>query len=215
MELDGLKALVTGTSRGIGAALLDALRAEGCEVTGVSRTAGRGRVACDVADPAQVAALLDRTGPVDLLVNNAGLIHRPANLVDLPLAEWHRLFATNVFGTVALLQAYLPPMNERGAGTVLNVSSTWGRHGAGRQSPYCATKFAVEGLSQAVAQEVAPGVAVVAVNPGVVATDMLATCFETDVTGYTPPAACAASFVRMLHRLDAAWNGRSVDVAEF
>ncbi|MHC4732358.1 MAG: SDR family NAD(P)-dependent oxidoreductase, partial [Planctomycetota bacterium] len=196
MELNGLEALVTGTSRGIGAALADALRAEGCAVTGVSRTGGD---ACDIADPAQVAALYDRTGPVDLLVNNAGVIHRPAKLVELPLAEWHRLFATNVFGTVAMLQAYLPPMNERGAGTVLNVSSTWGRHGAGRQSPYCATKFAVEGLSQAVAQEVARGVAVVAVNPGVVATEMLATCFQRDVSGHTPPADCAASFVRMLH----------------
>lgn len=212
MELNGLKALVTGTSRGIGAALLDALRAEGCAVTGVSRT---GRDACDVSDPAQVAALYERTGPVDLLVNNAGVIHEPANLVDLPLAEWHRLFATNVFGTVAMLRAYLPAMNARGAGTVLNVSSTWGRHAAGRQSPYCATKFAVEGLSHAVAQEVARGVAVVAVNPGVVATEMLATCFEGDVSGYTPPADCAASFVRLLQRLDASWNGRSVDAADF
>ncbi|MHC4819052.1 MAG: SDR family NAD(P)-dependent oxidoreductase [Planctomycetota bacterium] len=212
MELNGIKALVTGTSRGIGAALEVALRAEGCEVTGVSRT---GADPCDIGDPEQVAALFRRTGPVDLMINNAGVIHEPAALVDLPLAEWHRLFATNVFGTVAMLQAYLPAMNARGAGTVLNVSSTWGRHGAGRQSPYCATKFAVEGLSQAVAQEVARGVAVLAVNPGVVATEMLATCFEADVSGYTPPADCAASFVRMLHRLDGSWNGRSIDVADF
>ncbi|MHC4974721.1 MAG: SDR family NAD(P)-dependent oxidoreductase [Planctomycetota bacterium] len=212
MELNGIQALVTGTSRGIGAALQAALRAEGCEVTGVSRT---GADACDISDPEQVAALCGRTGPVDLLINNAGVIHEPESLVDLPLGEWHRLFATNVFGTVAMLRAYLPAMNERGAGTVLNVSSTWGRHGAGRQSPYCATKFAIEGLSQAVAQEVARGVAVLAVNPGVVATEMLATCFEADVSGYTPPADCAASFVRMLRRLDASWNGRSVDVADF
>ena len=73
MDLSRIKALVTGTSRGIGAALLDALRAEGCAVTGISRT---GADACDVADPAQVAALYDRTGPVDLLVNNAGVARR-------------------------------------------------------------------------------------------------------------------------------------------
>lgn len=212
MDLQGIKALVTGTSRGIGAALLGALGEEGCEVTGVSRG---GSGACDISDPEQVAALYRRTGPVDLLINNAGVIHEPATLVDLPLEEWHRLFATNVFGTVAMLRAYLPAMNERRAGAVLNVSSTWGRVGAGHQSPYCATKFAVEGLSQAVAQEVARGVAVVAVNPGVVATEMLATCFQGDVSGYTPPADCAASFVRMLQRLDASWNGRSVDVADF
>lgn len=212
MDLDGVRALVTGTSRGIGRALLDALRAEGCAATGVSRT---GPDACDVSDPAQVAALYRRTGPVDLLINNAGVIHEPQSLVDLPLEEWHRLFATNVVGTVAMLRAYLPAMNAGRAGTVLNVSSTWGRVGAGRQAPYCATKFAVEGLSQAVAQEVARGVAVVAVNPGVVATEMLATCFQADVSGYTPPADCAAAFVRMLRRLDESWNGRSVDVADF
>ena len=201
---------MTGASRGIGAALADALRDEGCDVIGASRTAGE---ICDITDDAQVAALYECTGPVDLLINNAGVIHAPADLVDIPLAEWRRLFATNVFGMVAMLRTYLPAMNARGSGTVLNLSSTWGRSAAGRQAPYCATKFAVEGLTQAVAQEVAPGVAVVAVNPGVVATEMLATCFETDVSGYASPAECAASFVRMLRLLQPDWNGRSVDVA--
>ncbi|MHC4549446.1 MAG: SDR family NAD(P)-dependent oxidoreductase [Planctomycetota bacterium] len=212
MHLDGITALVTGTSRGIGASLADALRRAGCRVIAVSRTEGE---VCDVSVPAQVAALYRRTGPVDLLVNNAGVIHRPAPLVDLPLEEWRRLFDTNVFGMVAMLKAYVPPMNERGRGTVLNVSSTWGRHAAGRQSPYCATKFAVEALSRALAQEVAAGVTVLAVNPGVVATDMLATCFEGDVSGSTPPAECAASFVRLLEQVDPSWNGRSVDVAAY
>ena len=210
MKLDGQKALVTGASRGIGAALADALRAAGCDVISVSRTAGE---ICDVSDEAQVAALHERTGPVELLVNNAGVIHAPADLVDIPLDEWRRLFDTNVFGMVAVLRAYLPAMNARGSGTVLNVSSTWGRHAAARQSPYCATKFAVEALSQTLAQEVAPGVTIVAVNPGVVATDMLATCFQADVSGYTPPEECAAGFIRMLRLLDPSWNGRSVDVA--
>lgn len=205
-----MRALVTGASRGIGRALVDALRAEGCEVFSAART-GDG-ILCDVSDPAQVERLRARTGPVDLLVNNAAVIHEPAPLVDVPLAEWRRLLDTNVLGMVAVLKAYVPDMNARGAGVVCNLSSTWGRSVDARQAPYCATKWAVEGLSRALAHEVAAGVIVIAVNPGVVATDMLATCFEGDVAGATPPAECAAAFVRMLRRVTPAWNGRSVDL---
>jgi NAD(P)-dependent dehydrogenase (short-subunit alcohol dehydrogenase family) len=209
MKLPGARILVTGSSRGIGAALVEALDAAGAQTVGVSRS---GAVRCDVSDAAQVDALFERTGPVDVLINNAGVIHQPADLVDIPIDEWRRLFETNVFGMVALLRKYVPPMNARNAGVVLNLSSGWGRFAAARQSPYCATKFAVEALSQSLAAEVAPGVAVLAVNPGVVATEMLATCFEADVSGYTPPEACAAGFVDLLGRVDASWNGRSVDV---
>ena len=206
---------MTGASRGIGAALLRALREAGAEAAGCARTEGPGVLPCDVADPAQVRALFERTGPVDLLVNNAAVIHDPAPLVEVPLDEWRRLFDVNVLGMVAVLQAYLPAMNERGGGVVLNVSSTWGRSVSPRQAPYCATKWAVEGLTAALADEVAPGVAVLAVNPGIVATDMLATCFERDVSGFTPPEECAAQFVRLLGRVDAGWNGRSVDAASY
>lgn len=215
MELTGARALVTGASRGIGQALAAALRAEGSEVVAVARTPADGVARCDVTVPAEVEALVARAGPFDLLVNNAAVIHEPAPVVDLPLEEWRRLLETNVVGLVAVLKACLPAMNAAGRGVVLNLSSGWGRAGAPRQAPYCATKFAVEGLTQTVAGEVAPGVAVLAVNPGVVATEMLATCFESDVSGYTPPEECAASFVRMLRQVGPAWNGRSVDVDAF
>jgi NAD(P)-dependent dehydrogenase (short-subunit alcohol dehydrogenase family) len=215
LELRGKRVLVTGASRGIGAALADALRAEGCDLELVARTAGGGVEACDVSDPAQVAALARRTGPVDVVINNAAVIHEPAPVVEVPDAEWRRLFDTNVLGLVAVLRAYVPAMNARGAGLVVNVSSTWGRVAAARQAPYCATTFAVEAISAALAAEVAPGVCVLAVNPGVVATDMLATCFQADVSGYTPPAECAAAFVRMLRQADPGWNGRSLDVDSF
>jgi len=207
-----MKALVTGASRGIGRALAAALTAEGYDVIGVARSGGSGGLRCDVSDPAQVDALRKRTGPVDLLVNNAAVIHEPAPLVDVPLAEWRRLFDTNVLGMVAVLKAYVPDMNAKGAGVVCNLSSTWGKTVSARQAPYCATKWAVEGLSKALAEEVTPGVVVLAVNPGVVATDMLATCFEGRIQGATPPSDCAAAFVRMLRRVTPAWNGRSVDL---
>jgi len=211
----GTRVLVTGASRGIGAALAAALRAEGCDVVGAARTEGPGVDACDVSRPDDVAALFARTGPVDVVVNNAALIHEPAPLWEVPHVTWERLFAVNVLGMVSVLRAYVPPMNERGSGVVVNLSSGWGRSGAGRQSPYCSTKFAVEGLTESLAQEVAPGVVVLAVNPGVVATSMLETCFEQDVSGFTPPGECAASFVRMLRRVGPDWNGRSLDAPAF
>jgi NAD(P)-dependent dehydrogenase (short-subunit alcohol dehydrogenase family) len=212
VTLRGKRALVTGASKGIGRALADALRAEGCDVIGAARTEGEGVLRCDISVPEEVERLRARTGPVDILVNNAAVIHEPAPLVDVPLAEWRRLLDTNVLGMVAVLKAYVPDMNARGSGVVCNLSSTWGKSVDARQAPYCATKWAVEGLSKALAEEVATGVVVLAVNPGVVATDMLRTCFEGAIGGATPPEACARAFVAMLRRVTPAWNGRSVDL---
>ncbi|MHC4955840.1 MAG: SDR family NAD(P)-dependent oxidoreductase [Planctomycetota bacterium] len=204
--------MLTGASRGIGAALANALREQGCELFLVARSGGPGIERCDVSKPDQVAALYDKVGPVDLLINNAALIHEPAPLVEIPLEEWRRLIDTNVLGLVDLCKTFVPAMNERGKGVVVNVSSTWGRSAAAEQSPYCATKFAVEAISSSLAQEVAPGVVVIALNPGVVATEMLGTAFAGDVSMYTPPEQCAADFVALLRRLGPADNGRSLSL---
>ncbi len=212
MELNGTRVLLTGASRGIGRALAAALREEGCDLVAVARSEGKGVERCDVSRPDEVAALFERVGPVDLLINNAGVIHEPAPLVDIPLSEWRRLFEINVFGMVDLCRTWVPSMNERGSGVVVNLSSTWGRVSAGEQSPYCATKFAVEALSAALAEEVKPGVVVISLNPGVVATEMLGTAFASDVSMYTPPERCAADFVEMLRGVDASWNGRALSL---
>ena len=193
-----------------------------------------GFAALDTADPIAAANELERA--VDKLGFKGAMIHgltggelfiddrrfwpifERAQALDVPLylhPALPHMFGVNVFGMVAMLQAFVPVMEERGSGYAINLSSTWGRHAAALQSPYCATKFAVEALSQALAQEVAPGVAVVSVNPGVVATDMLATCFGGDVSGATPPEECAASLVRMMERMDPSWNGRSLDAADY
>jgi len=212
------RVLVTGASRGIGLALADALRARGDEVIGTARTATAGCLACDVRDDAQVRALAARVGPVDVLVNNAAVIHDPAPLVDVPLAEWLRVLETNLVGMVAMLRAFVPEMNRRGSGIVVNVSSTWGRSAAALQAPYCASKFAVEGLTRSLAAEVAAGVCVVAVNPGVVDTGMLATAFSGRTEGATPPDACARRFVRLLEAVGERgprFHGRSLDVDSF
>jgi NAD(P)-dependent dehydrogenase (short-subunit alcohol dehydrogenase family) len=208
MELRGRRALVTGASRGIGRALSDALEAEGCEVVRVSRS---GPERCDVSDERQVLRLASSTRPVDLLVNNAGVIHEPAPVREIPLSEWERLFRTNLFGMVAMIRAFLPGMERRGSGAIVNLSSGWGRFAEANQAPYCATKFAVEALGRALAAEVGPGILVLTVNPGVVATDMLGVCFEGDTGGAILPEECAHRLLRVLRAADATWNGRSVD----
>jgi len=207
MNLDGASVLVTGASRGIGKAWARALGERGARVFGASRG---GPIACDVTDPDQVRALRSETGPVDLLVNNAAIIHEPAPLWEVPPDVWEAVLRTNVLGTVALMRAYLPAMNERGRGICINLSSAWGRVAEAEQAPYCASKFAVEALTQSAAAEVADGVAVVALNPGVVATEMLATAFGGDVSAYPTPAETAPSFVSLVEAMDASWNGRSL-----
>ena len=98
VRLEGRRVLLTGASRGIGAALLGALEEKGCDVHAVARTAGARVRSMDVSDPEQVRALRDAIGGVDVLINNAGVIHSPAPLTEIPLDEWERLFSVNVFG---------------------------------------------------------------------------------------------------------------------
>ncbi|MEM8884016.1 MAG: SDR family oxidoreductase [Planctomycetota bacterium] len=209
MNLVGARVLVTGASRGIGRALMPELVARGAEPIGVARG---GAEICDVSDREAVRALYERTGPVDLVINNAAIIHEPAPLWEVPPEEWEQVLRINVLGTVHVLQQYLPAMNERGRGTVVNLSSGWGRFAEAGQSPYCASKFAVEALTQSVAAEVAHGVCVVALNPGVIATDMLSKAFGGDVSSYPTPEETADRFGEFLERLTESDNGRSLDL---
>ena len=116
----------------------------------------------------------------------------------------------NVTGTANVIRHALPALAADGV--IVNVSSTWGRSAAGRQAPYCASKFAVEALTQSLAQELPNGMAAVAVNPGVIATEMLETAFEGDVSAFPTPEALVPSWLGLLSRIDASWNGRSLDL---
>lgn len=197
--LRGRRAVVTGGGRGIGAATARALAAAGASVVvsarsedeigavaGELRSAGHEAEAipCDVADPAAVERLFERateTGPVDLLVNNAG-IASSAPVGRHSVEEWDRIFAVNVRGVFLATRAFLPPMAERGTGRVVNVASVAGKMGAPYISAYTASKHAVVGFTRSVAAEVAKtGVTVNAVCPGYVETEMMETSVSTIV----------------------------------
>ncbi|MCI0340755.1 MAG: SDR family oxidoreductase [Planctomycetales bacterium] len=234
MKLEGASVLLTGASRGIGAAVARALGARKARLVLVARDAarleavaadarragGEARVSAgDVADPATaeraVAAAVEAFGGVDILVNNAGLLTTPRPLVETPLEDFRRVLEVNVLGVVSFLRAAVPVMVRKGRGIAVNVSSGWGRVADAGVSPYCASKFAVEAISQSVAAEVPRGIVVVAASPGVVDTDMLRTAWGDEAARHPPPEDLAPRFLRMLEALGPRHNGRSLDAGEF
>jgi len=218
---------LTGATRGLGRALVERFIEAGHTLHGCGRSADKiaelmrefgdphsFRVV-DVANDAAVAAWASeilRMGPPDLVINNAGLINASAPIWNVPADEFARVVAVNLNGTASVLRAFLPALNARGQGVIANVSSGWGRSTAPEVAPYCATKWAVEGLSQAVAQEVAAGVAVCAVNPGVIHTEMLESCFGAGARQFPDPNEWAGRAASFLLGLDAAANGRALSI---
>lgn len=179
-------AVVTGANSGIGRATSIHLASHGYRVFGTVRSAERAAkllamaddagvhvelVELDIADDASVSAgfarILDAAGHVDVLVNNAG-VGGNAVAEECPPALYLDVMNVNLCGAVRCLQAVLPGMRERGRGAVVNITSIAGRVAALAQSPYVASKWAFEGLSEGLAQELAPfGIRVVIVEPGV------------------------------------------------
>ncbi|MCH2097474.1 MAG: 3-oxoacyl-ACP reductase FabG [Pseudomonadales bacterium] len=184
----GRVALVTGASRGIGAAVADGLAAAGYRVAGTAtseagsaaiddRLADRGRgFVMDVADDASVEAGLtavrDALGDPAILVNNAG-ITRDNLIMRMKPDEWGNVLDTNVGGLFRLTRRVLRPMMKARFGRIVNLSSVIARMGNAGQTNYAASKAAVEGFTRALAQEVGSrGITVNAVAPGFIETEM-------------------------------------------
>lgn len=177
--------LITGGSRGIGAATVRAFAQRGDRVLflyekehaaaqAVAQQTGATAICCDVADSAAVQKAFSHIGPVDILVCNAGICH--AGLIQqIEESEWDRLFAVNVKGIYNCVRAALPGFLQTHSGCIVTVSSMWGQVGASCETAYSATKGAVIALSKALAQELgSSGIRVNCVAPGVIATDMCA-----------------------------------------
>ena len=221
--MDKRKIVVTGTSRGLGLALVEGFIGQGHTVFGCSRSAeameqlGRRFPAphdfavVDVTDDARVrewvASILAAAGPPDLLVNNAGLINRNAPLWEVPAAEFSRVIDVNIKGTVNVIRHFAPAMIERGSGVIVNISSGWGRMTSAEVAPYCATKWAIEGMTRALAAELPGGMAVVAADPGIINTEMLQSCFGDRAANYPTPQEWAQEAVPRLLKLKATDNG--------
>lgn len=220
--------VLTGTTRGLGRAMAEGFAASGWTVLGCGISQeGLLRMQqqlppphqfekVDVSRDTEVQAwadkLLTKYGPPALVVNNAGLINKPANSWDVPADTWRRLFKVNVLGMAWVIRAFVPAMVKAQRGVIVNFSSTWGRTTSPEVAPYCATKYAVEGLTQSLAQELPKGMAAVALNPGVIDTDMLKTCFGESASAYQKPKDWARKAVPMILSLNEAQNGKSISV---
>jgi NAD(P)-dependent dehydrogenase (short-subunit alcohol dehydrogenase family) len=218
--------VLTGVTRGLGLAMAEGFIAAGHRVCGSARNASgieelRRRWGAphrfdvvDVADDAQVArwakAVLSDVGPPDLLVNNAALMNENAMLWEVPPDEFRRLMDVNVLGTYYVIRHFVPAMVARATGVIVNFSSGWGRSTSPEVAPYCATKWAIEGLTQSLSQELPSGMAAVAFNPGVINTDMLRTAYGPSASRYQTPTDWAKKTVPLILGLSAKHNGEQV-----
>ena len=192
--------VVTGGSRGIGAAIVARFAARGDRVyflyeknhqaaKAVSEKTGAIAICCDVADGEQVKAAFARIPEVDILVCNAGICWYGL-LSSMEEGDWDRLFAVNVKGIYHCVRAAMPAFLRTHRGSIVTVSSMWGQVGASCEAAYSATKGAVIALTKALAQELGPsGIRVNCVAPGVILTDMCASVGADVLEGLAQEAA--------------------------
>ena len=222
--------LITGVTKGLGRALAEWYIAHGHTVVGCGRSAEilnlrfthpapHDFAAVDVAEENKVAMWAEKMlavhGAPDVLINNAALMNTPAPLWQVPAAEFNKLVDVNIKGVATVIRHFVPAMIARRTGVIVNLSSGWGRSVAPEVAPYCASKYAIEGLTLALAQELPAGMVAVPLNPGVIDTDMLRQAWSDGATSYPKAdawARIAAPFILQLGPKD---NGRSVSVPSF
>lgn len=198
-----LKIMLTGATRGLGRSLVDRFVERHCTVWGCGRSKDHVEKLCqvygsphdfetvDVSEEADVIRwtqrLLKEYGPPDLVINNAALMNKLAPLWEVSASEMEQLMRVNVLGVAHVIRHIVPAMIQKGRGVIVNLSSGWGRSTSAEVAPYCASKYAIEGLTKALADELPDGLAAVPLNPGIIDTDMLRTCFQ-DSAGHYPDA---------------------------
>jgi NAD(P)-dependent dehydrogenase (short-subunit alcohol dehydrogenase family) len=220
--------LITGVSRGLWRALTEEFirlghTAIGCGRSEKAMASLRDRHAgandfcvVDVVDDAGVAAWAKRVlgvyGAPDLLLNNAALINRNAPLWEIPAGEFSSVIDVNIKGVANVIRHFVPAMVARRRGVIVNFSSGWGRSTDAEVAPYCATKWAIEGLTRSLAQELPAGLAAVPLNPGIIDTDMLRSCFGGPAGSYPTPGDWAKTAVPFLLKINKADNGKPLTV---
>jgi NAD(P)-dependent dehydrogenase (short-subunit alcohol dehydrogenase family) len=225
----GKLVVITGTSRGLGRAMVEEFIRRGHTVVGCGRSttamaeltkrhhAPHDFAAVDVASDAAVQAwakhILQFHGAPDLLLNNAALINRNAPLWEVGAQEFSNVVDVNIKGVANVIRHFVPAMVVRRSGVIVNFSSGWGRSTSAEVAPYCATKWAMEGLTQALAQELPSGMAAVPLNPGIINTDMLRSCFGGSASAYPSAKEWAELAVPFLLKLGARDNGKPLTVA--
>ena len=222
--------VISGATRGLGLALAESFAVSGHTVIGCGRNAdiisalnqqlGDPHLfqSVDVANDDAVKNfanhVLESYGAPDLLLNVAALMNQPKPLWEIPAAEFDALMQVNISGTANIIRHFTPAMAAKRKGIIVNFSSGWGRSTDANVAPYCASKWAIEGLTQALAQELPQGMAAVALNPGIIDTDMLRTCWPTDAASFPDPAEWVKKAAPFILKLSAKDNGKSLSVPD-
>ena len=195
--------LITGVTKGLGWSLAHGLAALGHTIVGCGRSAPQieslssilrephSFSALDVARDSDVqqwaSSILKKYGPPDLLINNAAVINKNAPLWKVPAEEFDAVMDVNLKGIANVIRGFVPEMVRRNSGVIVNLSSGWGRSTSPEVAPYCASKWGVEGLTLALAQEVPQGMAAIPLNPGIINTEMLQSCFGGSADRFPDP----------------------------
>jgi len=226
--MKGKTVVITGCTRGLGRAMIPRFIDAGWQIAGCGRN--ESQVAdlsrqipaphlfqpCDVSLESDIAAfcaaILKQFGPPDLVLNNAAIINPNAPLWETSAGDFSRIIDINVKGPAAMMRHLLPAMLKRGSGVIVNFSSGWGRCTAADVAPYCATKYAIEGLSLATAQDTGGKVAVIPMNPGIIDTDMLRTTFGGEAGGFPDADDWAKRAVPYFIKLGTKDNGKPLTV---
>jgi NAD(P)-dependent dehydrogenase (short-subunit alcohol dehydrogenase family) len=223
-----MKIIITGVTRGLGRALTAEFIRLGHTVIGCGRGsegifdlrmkfgAPHSFDVVDVANATKVgmwgARALAFSETPDLLINNAAVMNTPAPLWKVPAEEFANLVNVNITGVANVIREFVPAMVAAQKGVIVNMSSGWGRSVSPEVAPYCASKWAIEGLTQALAKELPAGMAAVPLNPCATDTDMLRQCCGEDAAHYPKAEAWARVAAPFILQLGAKDNGLSLSV---
>lgn len=220
--------VVTGATHGLGRAMTAEFARLGHTVLGCGRSqkeidrlkgdfgAPHDFYAVDVSQDDAVkswaSVCLTTHAPPDLLINNAGIINKNARLWEISAREFSDVIDINVKGTANVIRHFAPAMVKRKRGVIVNLSSGWGRSTDAEVAPYCASKWAIEGLTQSLAQELPSGMAAVPLNPGIINTEMLQSAFGGSANHYPTAEEWAKIAVPLLLKLGPQDNGKQLTV---
>lgn len=215
--------LVTGVSRGLGYAMTEQFIHRGHTVLGCARSAEAVEKLrqqygsphhfsiVDTADEQQVKAwsenLLNQYETPDLLINNAAIINHLTPLWQISPQEFSQVIDINIKGVFHVIRYFVPAMVARRKGIIINLSSGWGRSTSPGVAPYCASKWAIEGLTRSLAQELPEGMAAIPLNPGIIQTDMLKICMGDTAVAYTSISDWVSKAVPFILNLNPLDNG--------
>lgn len=222
--------VITGATRGLGRAMAERFMEAGHTVLGCGRGhAEVARLTRKFAKPHEFSTVdvsrdeavqdwakrvVQEHGAPDLLINNAALVNRNAPLWKVPPDEFQRVMDVNIVGVANCIRHFVPAMVARKSGVIVNFSSGWGRSTSPEVAPYCATKWAIEGMTAALAQELPSGMAAIPLNPGIINTEMLQSCFGNSAASYPSAEEWSRKAVPFLLKLGPKHNGKPLSVMD-